>query len=271
MTDTIIRASSLPSYPDCSLRWAATTMRKEIKGLGWELRDLPQNIGAANGTAVHAAAANALTTKKDTGELGKVDDAIEVGVESLQAPRPVSLRSRGIKTTPEMSVAQQQVDPPDAALSRQGRSRRSSQLPSRSISRPRSRTGFVLSGHVDVTEEFDLHDLKTGKMRRINSQQYGAYALLRRSHGGNANKLIEDYVQRVSPRSPQPDPIRVVYDGARAERMAMATIKKVISDVRAFKESKDPNSFMANPNSFLCGDKFCPAWGTSFCGFWAEK
>ena len=57
MADTVIRASSLPNYPDCSLRWAATTMRKEIEGLGWELRDLPQNIGAANGTAVHAAAA----------------------------------------------------------------------------------------------------------------------------------------------------------------------------------------------------------------------
>ena len=82
MTDTVIRASSLPNYPDCPLRWAATTMRKEIEGLGWELRDLPQNIGAANGTAVHAAAAHTHSrTKKDTGELGQVDDAIEVGVD----------------------------------------------------------------------------------------------------------------------------------------------------------------------------------------------
>ena len=29
--------------------------------------------------------------------------------------------------------------------------------------------GFVLSGHVDVTEEFDLHDLKTGKNQRRQS------------------------------------------------------------------------------------------------------
>ena len=37
--------------------------------------------------------------------------------------------------------------------------------------------GFILSGHVDVTEEFDLHDLKTGKNQRANQAQYGAYAL----------------------------------------------------------------------------------------------
>ena len=98
MADTVIRASSLPTHPECSLRWAATTMRKEIEGLGWKLRDLPQNIGAVNGTAVHAAAANALTTKKDTGELGKVDDAIEVGVESLK--KPGRRRSRSLGTRP---------------------------------------------------------------------------------------------------------------------------------------------------------------------------
>ena len=131
--------------------------------------------------------------------------------------------------------------------------------------------GFVLSGHVDVTEEFDLHDLKTGKNQRANQAQYGAYALLRRSHGGNANKLVEDYIRRVSVRSVQPDPEHVIYDGARAERQAMATVKKIITDVKLFRETKDPWSFVANPNSFLCGDKWCPAFGTKFCGSWREK
>ena len=64
--------------------------------------------------------------------------------------------------------------------------------------------GFVLSGHIDVSEELDLHDLKTGKNQRANAAQYGAYALLRRSHGENANKLIEDYVRRGSLRTAQP-------------------------------------------------------------------
>ena len=79
---------------------------------------------------------------------------------------------------------------------------------------------------------------------------------LRRSHGGNANKLIEDYIRRVSVRSVQPDPEHVIYDGARAERQAMATVKKIITDVKLFRETKDPWSFVpANPNSFLCGDQ----------------
>ena len=269
MRDTIIRASSLPSYPDCSLRWAATTMRKEIKGLGWELRDLPQNIGAANGTAVHAAAANALTTKKDTGELGKVDDAIEVGVESLKK-QAGELEIAWDKTTPEMSVAQQQVI-------RQTRLYHDKVAPEikpiavEEYLKAEIEDGFVLSGHVDVTEKFDLHDLKTGKNQRANQAQYGAYALLRRSHGGKANHLVEDYIRRVSVRSPQPDPEHVVYDGARAERQAMATVKKIIQDVKLFRETKDPWSFVANPNSFLCGDRWCPAFGTKFCGSWREK
>ena len=151
-------------------------MRKEIKGLGWELRDLPQNIGAANGTAVHAAAANALTTKKDTGELGQVDDAIEVGVESLKK-QAGEVEIAWDQTTPEMSVAQQQVI-------RQTRLYHDKVAPGikplavEEALRAEIEDGFVLSGHVDVTEEFDLHDLKTGEE---SASQSGTIRRLRSS------------------------------------------------------------------------------------------
>ena len=228
-----------------------------------------QNIGAANGTAVHAAAANALTTKKDTGELGKVDDAIEVGVESLRT-QAGELEIAWDKTTPEMSVAQQQV----IRQTRLYHDKVAPEIKPIAVEehlKAEIEDGFVLSGHVDVTEEFDLHDLKTGKNQRANQAQYGAYALLRRSHGGKANHLIEDYIRRVSVRSVQPDPEHVIYDGARAERQAMATVKKIVTDVKLFRETKDPWSFVANPNSFLCGDRWCPAFGTKFCGAWSRE
>ena len=150
MADTIIRASSLPGYPDCPLRWAATTMRKEIEGLGWELRDLPQNIGAANGTAVHSAAAHTLTEKMETGELGKVDDAVEIGVTSIQS-QAKQLDISWDATTPEMNVAQQQVI-------RQTRLYHDKVAPTiKPIAveehlKAEIEDGFVLSGHVDVTE-----------------------------------------------------------------------------------------------------------------------
>ena len=149
-------------------------MRKEIEGLGWELRDLPQNIGAANGTAVHSAAAHTLTEKMETGELGKVDDAVEIGVTSIQS-QAKQLDISWDATTPEMNTAQQQVI-------RQTRLYHDKVAPTiKPIAveehlKAEIEDGFVLSGHVDVTEEFDLHDLKTGKNQRANQAQYGAYA-----------------------------------------------------------------------------------------------
>ena len=69
--DTIIRASSLPNYPDCNARWAAQAMSAEITAMGWELRETPRGIGAAHGTAVHAAGAHILTGKMKTGVSGR--------------------------------------------------------------------------------------------------------------------------------------------------------------------------------------------------------
>jgi hypothetical protein len=33
----------------------------------------------------------------------------------------------------------------------------------------------------------------------------------------------------------------------------------------------DPWAFQSNPNSVLCGERFCPAWGTDFCRDWMPK
>ena len=51
----------------------------------------------------------------------------------------------------------------------------------------------------------------------------------------------------------------------------MATVRKIVQDVKLFRETQDPWSFVANPNSFLCSDKFCPAFGSKFCGAWRVK
>ena len=269
MSDTVIRASSLPSFPDCPLRWWAQAARAEIEGYGWKLRDLPQNVGAANGTAVHAAAAQTLTEKMNHGALGKIDDAIEVGIESLRTQSRESDISWD-STTPEMSVAHQQV----IRQVRLYHDKVAPQIDPVAVEqhyKAALEDGFILSGHVDVAENLDLHDLKTGRNQRANQSQYGAYALLRRSHGGQANELVEDYIKRGPIQKPQPEPERVVYDGARAERQAMATVKRIVADIKAFRETKDPTSFLANPNSFLCQSKWCPAHGSDLCGAWRPE
>ena len=52
----------------------------------------------------------------------------------------------------------------------------------------------------------------------------------------------------------------------------MATVKKIITDVKLFRETKDPWSFVANPNSASCaGISFAPLLASKFCGAWSGK
>lgn len=266
---TIIRASSLPNYPDCGLRWAAQNMRAEIEAMGWDLRRLPRGIGAANGTAVHKAGAHVLEAKIETGELGPEADAIEIGIDSLKSQADEE-EIAWDDTTPERNTAEQQI----IRQIRVYRGRVAPQLEPIEVEgeyRAEIKPGFKLSGHPDVLVPFDLEDLKTGRNQRANSAQYGAYSLLVRSKGHEPTRLIEDYVRRGSLKKPQPDPERVVYDAPRAERMADRIIRRIVADIERFRETHDPWSFLPNPNSYLCSSKWCPAHGTKLCGAWREE
>jgi hypothetical protein len=54
---------------------------------------------------------------------------------------------------------------------------------------------------------------------------------------------------------------------AQCENVAMSLIRKLERDYKEFLETGDPNTFLANPASMLCSEKYCPAWGTGFCQF----
>ena len=266
---TVIRASSLPSYADCALRWAATTMRAEIHSHGWKLRDVPRSIGATNGTAVHKAAAVSLTNKMTKGDAGAVEEAEAAGMEELDKQLDET-ETLWDSTTKDRNEAQKQV----ARQTLLYHATVVPQIQPIAVEEHLKATiapGYQLSGHIDVSEELDLHDLKTGRNQRANAAQYGAYALLRRSNGQKARNLIEDYVRRVSKNTAQPQSERVVYEGPRAEMQAQQIIKRIVRDVHKFRETLDPWAFLPNPNSYLCGDKFCSAWGTDFCQAWRPK
>ena len=229
--------------------------------MGWELRELPRGIGAAHGTAAHKAAAHILNEKIATGEPADADEGAEVGIVNFKK----TLDETEIAwddTTPEASTAEQQ-------LVRQTRTYHAKVAPTLkpiAVEKPfraQIEPGFILKGTVDETEEHDLHDLKGGRNQRANAAQYGAYALLRRSHGEEANQLVEDYVRRGTLRRPQPAPERHVYEGPRAERMAARIVRRIVQDVKQFRETQDPWSFLPNPNSYLCGEKWCPRGGRS--------
>lgn len=267
----VIRASSLSGYPDCPRRWAARQIPREIVAAGYDLRQLPNGIGAAVGTAVHAGAALALTEKAQTGNLPPLDVATDCAVETVRK----GIRDGVIydSTTGSLTVAEQQVV-------RMTRAYNAAVAP---LVQPvlveerleaQVTAEIIVSGQQDVLarEPHRVRDLKTGK-RGNHKPQLGVYALLAKTHGYDVQGLTEDFIERASIKKPQPDPQSFLHDLAGAETAAWSVIRHIQTDLKIWREGDpvqgiepgDPWAFAANPSSKLCSDRFCPAWSTAFC------
>jgi len=125
--------------------------------------------------------------------------------------------------------------------------------------------GIVAAGQVDVAAGNTIRDLKTGRMQRANGAQYGMYSLLWQAHGHQIDNLLEDYVPRAPISKLQPPAVTTAVDIADAEAAATTLAKRMVADLTAFRATGDPWSFVANPSSMLCGERWCPAANTKFC------
>lgn len=274
----VIRASSLSGYADCPRRSAARMFRREIIAAGFDLRETPPGIGAAIGTAVHKAAAVMLAEKADKGTLPPDDVTDDAAIETLRAETaPGILFDR---ESPEINAAELQVR-------RMARAYRNGVAPDIQPLLIEERLEaqvtplIALSGQADVIarEPGRVRDLKTGKRLGNHAPQIGAYSLLARTpteanpDGVDVQQASIDWVPRVSSKKPQPAPEQHRHDVARCETAALAVLRHIEGDLRTFREGDmargvlpgDPWSFVANPSSMLCGPKYCPAHGTSFC------
>lgn len=261
MTLPVIRPYSLSSYMDCGRRAATKLFWREIADAGFTLRQLSAGIGAATGTATHAAMAYMLKEKMLTGELGNETEQDQRALDSLQ--EQINPGVTYDTTSPDLNTAQKQV-------LRQAKSYRlhiAPRLEPVAVERrfKAETNGMELSGQPDVAAD-GVHDLKTGKLRS-NHPQYGAYSLLLRTHGIEVPRIVEDFVPRVPIKKPQPEPQQIIYDAAQCENVAMSLIRKLERDYKEFLETGDPNTFLANPSSMLCSAKYCGAHGTNFCQF----
>lgn len=258
---TIIRASSLPSYADCPRRTAARVFRSDVLAAGYSLAERPPGIGAAVGTATHAGAAAALKHKVNEGVLAPDRDSEELAMVALRDATTDGVTLDDV--SPTMLIAERQV----LRQLRTWRAQVAPQIvPTHVEVRINAEFGDVtVSGQPDVAVNGAIHDLKTGRVQRANGAQYGTYSLLWRAHGHDVSALIEDYVERAPLKREQPPAISTEIDVAEAETAATAIIKRMTADLDAFRCTGDPWSFVANPASMLCGEKWCPAWGTDFC------
>jgi hypothetical protein len=117
----------------------------------------------------------------------------------------------------------------------------------------------------------DIRDTKAGALHRPYAPQLGAYSLLRRSNGGVVRGLYIDWIEREVKTNPQPPVMSEQYNIDTCERAAWATIQRIKSDYLKFQETADPWSFVANPMSLMCSERYCPAHGTKFCDMYLKK
>lgn len=270
---TIIRASSLPGYPDCARRWAAGNLRKEVEAAGYRIRKGERaNIGASIGTGMHGGIAYMLIEKMNTGSLGNATEADQRALQEFS--EQVANGVMFDELTENLNDGQKQI-------LRMVKSYRVDIAPNVTPVSVERRLNvqvggdFMLSGQSDAQalEPDTIRDAKSGKRLRAHYGQLGAYSLLARSAHPElkAQKLCVDFMPRVSLKNEQPDATTIFYDQAVAEQATMSTINRIKADVGEFRrrietgDAPPEHAFLANPSSGLCSPKWCPAHGTDFC------
>ena len=274
MTERRLRPSSLIVYLDCPRRWAATQQADLIAAYGYKLQlERPTHVGACVGSGVHAGAGYTLAEKRLTGELGNASEAEDRAVQEMRERMHYGVSWDG--TTSDLTTAQKQV----ARMTRSYRAHLAPQIVPMVIEERLEADigeGWILSGQPDTMAgdpQRDIRDLKTGVRRRANAVQYGAYYILLQAHGYQPVTINEDFLRRVRMDKEQPPPESHSAPLALAVADALEAVDDIKRSVRRFEDrakgdtsGRAPQTaFRANPNSQLCGAKWCRAWGTDFC------
>jgi hypothetical protein len=264
----VIRPSSLPQYPDCQRRTMSKLIPYQIAEWGYQINHTPLGIGAMVGTATHEAAAFMLSEKMRTGEPGSQSEAEDRGIERMKTDRDGQDVNYDL-TTPDTSTGQKQV----VRMAKRYRADVVPNVQPAGVEQQlefQTAAGNTVRGTLDLAEDGPI-DLKTGTVRRINIAQYGTYSMLLRANGLASHQVREDYLKRVKLKNEQPPVLAVHYNLALAENVSMTIIRDMERAYVKFMENGDPGAFFANPNSVLCGAKFCGCFHTKFCPESASK
>lgn len=258
----IIRSSMLPSYADCARRTVAKQWPLMLAEMGYEVRTLLPSAGAAVGTAAHAGL-EGLRRQAWAGQALDLVSAMGPAIEKLK--EELAPGAEWDATTPNLLAAEVQVRRLAQAMIPVLRTQRPAAIElALSANLPQ---GWELSGHIDfLGEEGTVEDFKTGAVRRPYQTQLGAYAILAEAHEYRVTGVAIAWARRARADRPQPPPEVQKYDLGVAKSEAWATIKKIQAQVSEFKASEDSAALPANPMSMMCSPKYCPAYGTSFCG-----
>lgn len=258
----VLRASSLPTYADCARRAAASLFTRQINEAGFDIRQTKQSIGGIVGTQFHKTAAEVLKARME-GETDfyKLVNRAMKRVDPAEFEQPTEWD----QTTPDQEAAESALEKITRAWLPLGMT-----LQPRAVERELRQDlddGFELLGHVDViTADGWVRDHKTGHVKPEPQAQLGAYALLAEKHGlGPISHVAADWVKRVGKNTAQVAPVTLQYEAAECKSAANRVVDQIKQDFSAFQQSGNPWEFMANPQTMMCSEKYCPAWGTKFC------
>jgi hypothetical protein len=277
---TVVRASTLSEWPDCSRRVAAKVFANDIAAAGYTLRETISGVAAAIGTAVHRGAAVILGEKVALGRMPPAGLGLDAARDQLR-----ELANEGII----YDTMSQRLPDAEKATLRMVVTYRDDLAPwidpiaVEQRLEAEAETDLILSGQSDVIarEPKAIRDLKTGKAMVPGNHrpQIGSYSLLARAHGIDIERARIDYIRRVSATMDQPPPHTEVYDIDEIETAATHVLLSMARDIKSFREGDanrhiqpgDPWAFLANPNSRLCSPDYCRAFGTAFCREHREK
>ena len=277
-----IRASSLAA--DCPKRWSVThpDLRERIEALVGPLPRRRPHVGGVVGTGAHAGFADLNRALRDTGEVGGAPrrraaaEAAVAAVDSQWDQAGGEIETDDV--TADQDIARRQVEgmtgqwherqsPADApVLIEQGLAGKIA--------------GVLVTGTPDMWSlKGKLSDTKSGKRPpRIEAHgpQQGAYGMMLRARGRPVSGAELVWM----PRTRKPRPIEVLpVDIDAAERAAFARVRFLARMVEDFEAAIDgalgpwwkdhPTDVLEeNPQSFLCSEAFCPAYGTAACNSW---
>lgn len=274
--ETTVHCSSTPQAPDCERRWAARNIAPEIEAAGYKLRQTLKHIGAAIGQATHAGIAHIMKKRIETGlwsvrttrrghrEIEADDVSLTTFVKEMQDSPIIWDDVTADPLTAEKQILRQVRSYGQFAMGRF--------IPAMVETRKEAKhpSGLIASGKTDivVAQPAKLIDVKSGRHQRANGAQYGGYSRILRAHGNPVDALEEHYLERAPLRKEQPEPIIISLDLGVAERAFDRIMFRIASCLKDWRKTGDPGAFIANPQSMLCNEKFCPAWGTNWCHEW---
>lgn len=283
--DIIVRASSLPQYPDCPKRWAAQAMPEEIRAAGFTIRDETRGIGAIIGTSTHKSAEIILREKAASGKLPPATVAADSAMATLKEEMAAGAQFDQ-RYTRSPAEAEQQTHRMALAYHAYVAPKIEPILIEERLEHrvPHSRQLLVLSGQADVVarEPNAIRDQKGGTRAGNYNAQAGAYSLLAQTEGIKIDEAIIDWVPRAPVKHPQPRPIEWKLPLATAESSAINTLRHIDEDLTVWREGDpqrnlhpgDPAAFLSNPQSILCRERYCRAYGctqNAWCNDWRKE